>query len=90
MVDRHKRERVYSSIKLFLDACELWGKTFDNNDLLDQVRDLERMVNHFDLEGCSEDTVHQIERATLTLIDNMDQVLKSFGSQGIIYRGPKH
>jgi hypothetical protein len=90
MIDRHKRERVSSSIKLFLDACELWGKTFDNYDLLEQVRDMEEILNQIDLKGCTEDTIHQIEDATLTLIGNMDQVLKSFGSQGIIYNGPKH
>ena len=90
MIERHKRERIHSSIKLFLDACELWGKTFDNDDLLEQIRDMEEIVNRLDIKDCSEDTIYQIEDATLTLIDNMDQVLKSFGSQGIIYQGSKH
>jgi hypothetical protein len=90
MLDRHKRERVSSSIKLFLDACELWGKTFKNYDLLEQVRDMEDILNRLDLDDCTEDTICQIEKATLTLIGNMDQVLRSFGSQGIIYHGLKH
>ncbi len=90
MLDRHKRERIYSSIRLFLDACEFWGETFGNDDLLEQVRDMEDIITQLDLKSCSEDTINQIEEATLILIDNMDQVLKSFGAQGITYSGPKH
>ncbi len=90
MLERHKRERIYSSIKLFLDACELWGKTFENDDLLEQISGMEEVVTHLSMKDCSEDTIVQIERATLTLIDNMDQVLKTFGSQGIVYPGAKH
>ncbi len=90
MLERHKRERIHSSIKLFLDACVFWGKTFENDDLLEQVRDMEEAVYGLDMQDCSEDTIYKIERATLTLIDNMDQVLKSFGNQGITYHGAKH
>ncbi len=90
MLERHKRERIHSSIKLFLDACVLWGRAFDNEDLLEQVKDMEEVVYQLDTQGCSEDTIYKIEIATLTLIDNMDQVLKSFGTQGITYQGAKH
>lgn len=90
MLEKHKRERIHSSIKLFLDACELWGKTFENEDLLEQIRGMEEIVTHLSMRDCSDETIFQIERATLTLIDNMDQVLKTFGAQGIVYQGSKH
>jgi len=90
MLNRRQKERVYSSIRLFLDACEIWGKIFNNEELLAQVRDIEEILQHLDLNDCTDATVSEIENATLNLIDNMDQVLKSFGAQGLVFRGPKH
>jgi hypothetical protein len=90
VLERHKRERIYSSIKLFLDACVLWSKTFENEALLAQVKEMEDVVYNLDMHGCPDDTIYKIESATLILIDNMDQVLKSFGSRGITYQGAKH
>ena len=90
MLDKRKRERVYSSLRLFLDACELWGKTFENTDLLEQIQEMEENVHQLDFTGCSNDTIDEIESATINLIENMDQVLKSIGAQGIRYSGQKH
>ncbi len=88
--ERRNRERLRSSIRLFLDACEFWGETFDNGDLITQLQEIADTIQGVEIKDCSEDMVGEIERATMDLISNMDQVLKYLGTSGIRYQGIKH
>jgi hypothetical protein len=75
---------------LLLEACRHWAKSFDNPKLLNQISDMKYVLNHLDLEGCSDDSVNELESVTMTLITNMDQFLKSMGQEGIEFNLVKH
>lgn len=88
--NRRKNQRVQSSLMLLLEACRHWAKSFDNPKLLSQISDMKYVLNHLDLEGCSDDSVNELESVTMTLITNMDQFLKSMGQEGIEFNLVKH
>ena len=89
-LDSRNRERIHSSLQLFLSACHLWGRMFENDDLLSHLQDMETALPELDLQDLSEDTVGHIEETTLKLIYKMDAILKSLGADGICYDGTKH
>lgn len=88
--NRRKNQRVQSSLMLLLEACRHWATSFDNPTLLNQITDMKYVLNHLDLEGCSDDSVNELESVTMTLITNMDQFLKSMGQEGIEFNLVKH
>jgi hypothetical protein len=75
---------------LLLEACRHWAESFDNPKLLNQISDMKYVLTHLDLEGCSDDSVNELESVTMTLITNMDQFLKSMGQEGIEFNLVKH
>jgi len=75
---------------LLLEACRHWAKSFDNPKLLNLISDMKYVLTHLDLEGCSDDSVNELESVTMTLITNMDQFLKSMGQEGIEFNLVKH
>jgi hypothetical protein len=77
-----RQHRLQSSLQLFLEACRLWGETFENDELLCQTDEMERQLEQARLDECSEETVIQVEGATVQLINSMDNLLKAMGSPG--------
>jgi len=85
-----RQHRLQSSLELFLEACRLWGETFENDDLLCQAEEMEQQLEQARLDECSEETVIQVESATIQLINSMDNLLKAMGSPGFCYGKLKH
>ena len=89
-LDNKKQERIKSSMMLFFDACKLWGRIFNNDDLVVHIQEAEDNFKAIDFNNCSEESIQLIERATSQLLTNMDNTLKSLGLEGITYKGTKH
>lgn len=90
MLARTRHLRLQSSLDLFLHACRLWGKTFENDELLMQVQDMETELERVMLDDCPEEVVQKVETATIYLINNMDNFLKSIGDSGFYHNEVMH
>ena len=88
--DMRKSQRIQSSLTLLLDACNHWADSFENPGLLDQVTEMELVLKSLDLANCSNQSVGELEKVTITLINNMDKFLKSIGQEGIEFDLTKH
>ncbi len=89
MVSR-RQHRLQSSLDLFVEACRLWGRTFEIDDLLLQVDEMESELESITVVECSEELVDQVETATVHLINSMDNLLKAMGGPGFCYGQYKH
>ena len=89
-MDHIKQERIKSSMMLFFDACKLWGRIFNNDELIYHIQEAEDNFSSIDFKNCSEESIQLIEIATSQLLANMDNTLKSLGLEGIAYKGIKH
>ncbi len=85
-----RQHRLQSSLELFLEACRLWGETFENDDLLCQAEEMEEQLEQAEIGEYPEETVIQVESATVQLINSMDNLLKAMGSPGFCYGKFKH
>ena len=89
-MDYKKQERIKSSMILFFEACKLWGKIFENDELIQHIQEAEENFKQLDFKNCSEESIQLIEKATSDLISNMDNTLKSLGLEGITCKGITH
>ncbi len=90
MLARRRQQRMQSSLQLFLEACRLWGETFENDELLCQADEMEEELDQLNIEECSEEMVTQVEAATVQLINSMDNLFKAMGGPGFCHGRLKH
>lgn len=90
MLSHHRQHRMQSSLQLFLEACRLWGQTFENDELLCRIEAMGEELQQMELSECSEELVKQVEEATVQLVDSMDNLFKALGGQGFCHGRFKH
>ena len=90
MLAHQRRHRMQSSLSLFLEACRLWGQTFENDMLLCHADDMEEELDLIKMDECSEEMVRKVEDATVQLVDSMDNLLKAMGNPGFCDGKLKH
>ena len=90
MLSRQRQQRLHSSLQLFLQACRLWGRTFENDELLHRVEEMARELQAMQLQECPEEMVQQVEKATVQLIESMDRLFRSMGAPGLRWEEIKH
>ena len=88
---RSRRQHcLQSSLDLFLEACRLWGKAFENDYLLMQIEEMEDSLQYIDMDECSEEMVNKVELASVQLVNSMDNLLKAMGDVGFCDNKLKH